>query len=159
VTLNTREPCGEWMPRAKTTCARKPLHQGEHRSAKALVDRKERKTARRLAVRSPRGKPNPEARSRWRRKHLLSRYGISQTQFDWLLKAQDHACAMCHRAFGEGVIFIDHDHHCCDTEKSSCGKCIRGLLCLSCNTALGHIERKSELARVLLAAPPVRPVA
>ena len=158
MTLDTKEPCGEWMPRAKTTCARKPLHQGEHRSAKALVDPRERKTARRLAVRRARV-IDPKAQRRWSRKHRLSRYGISQTQFDSLLKAQDYACAMCHRPFGEGVIFIDHDHNCCDTEKSSCGKCIRGLLCLSCNTALGHIERKSELARVYLAAPPVRPVA
>jgi hypothetical protein len=31
-----------------------------------------------------------------------------------------------------------------------------GLLCLSCNTALGQIERKTGLARAYLAAPPGR---
>jgi len=64
---------------------------------------------------------------------------------------------MCHARFGEDQpIFIDHDHVCCPDEKSSCGKCVRGLLCLSCNTALGLIGRKYELARAYLNSPPAR---
>jgi recombination endonuclease VII len=43
-------------------------------------------------------------------------------------------------------IVIDHDHACCPDEDFSCRKCVRGLPCLSCNTALGLIERKYELA-------------
>jgi Recombination endonuclease VII len=31
--------------------------------------------------------------------------------------------------------------------------CVRGLLCLPCNTALGLIERKHELARAYLDSP------
>ena len=38
-------------------------------------------------------------------------------------------------------------------EKSSCGEFVRGLLCLSCNTALGIIERKLEQARAYLDSP------
>jgi hypothetical protein len=32
--------------------------------------------------------------------------------------------------------------------------CVRGLLCLPCNTALGLIERTYELARAYLDSPP-----
>lgn len=34
---------------------------------------------------------------------------------------------------------VDHDHRCC--RFGSCGKCVRGVLCHSCNTTLGHAER------------------
>ena len=68
-----------------------------------------------------------------------------------------NACAMCWSRFEEDQpIFIDHDHACCPDEKSSCGKCVRGLLCLSCNTALGLIERKYELARAYPDSPPAQ---
>ncbi len=58
---------------------------------------------------------------------------------------------MCRTPFEEELpIFIDHDHACGLDEKSSCGKCVRGLPCVSCNTTLGPIERRYELARVYL---------
>jgi hypothetical protein len=135
--------CGKWMPRAKTNCARKPLHQGECRTPEAMADNRQRKTERRADPR------------KWRSKYRLSRYGLTQQMFDQLLEAQGHACAMGREPFTEdSVIFVDHDHACCPKEKSSCGGCVRGLLCLSCNTALGHIERKGDLARAYLANPP-----
>ena len=71
------------------------------------------------------------------------------------MEAQDYAWAMCHAPFGEEQpIFIDHDHACCPDEKASCGKCVRGLLSLSCNTTLGLIERKLEMAQAYLHDPP-----
>ena len=90
----------------------------------------------------------------------LECFRLTQEQFGRLLAAQKNACGMCHEPFAEGSpICVDHDHTCCPGEKMSCGKCLRGLLCRSCNTALGHIERKSELARVYLANSPARLVA
>lgn len=68
-----------------------------------------------------------------------------------LLEIQGYACAMCYEPFEAGQpIFIDHDHACCPGEKRSCGRCVRGLLDLSCNTALGVIERKYAMARAYL---------
>jgi hypothetical protein len=111
-----------------------------------------RQTARRKEVGR---RYDPEAKRRWVRKHKLTRYGLTQQQFDGLLEVQQYACGMCHEPFTENrQIFVDHDHACCPGEKMSCGKCVRGLLCLSCNTALGYIERKIGLARAYLAAPP-----
>jgi hypothetical protein len=153
----TREMCGKWMPRAKTTCGRKPLHPGKCVTAEALAnhaDRRPRKTKRR---RGKRAADDPAVRSCWNRAYRWSRYGITQKQYDWLLELQEHACAMCHEPFVEdSVICVDHDHACCPVEKRSCGKCIRGLLCMSCNTALGHIQRKLHLAQTYLTAQPGR---
>jgi hypothetical protein len=144
--------CGKWMPRKKTTCARKPLHLGECRTAEALADNRQRKTQRRTGTRAS---PDPVARSRWNQAYKLSRYCLTREQFDRLLDVQGNRCAMCFTLFEEDKpVCIDHDHGCCPDEKSSCGKCIRGLLCLPCNTALGQIERKYEMARAYLDNPP-----
>lgn len=43
---------------------------------------------------------------------------------------------------------IDHDHGCCP-DNSSCGKCIRGLLCGWCNNSLGHARDNPEILRKL----------
>ena len=147
------ERCGKWMPRRKAACARRPGHRGDCRTAEALADSRERQTARRRGQRND----SPAARARWRLTHKLKRYGLTREQFDRLLEAQGHACAMCHVRFEDGqLIFIDHDHACCPDEKRSCGECMRGLLCLKCNTTLGYIEGMQALAQAYLASPPAQ---
>lgn len=58
------------------------------------------------------------------------------------------ACDLCSRELylGKGTrgsqgFNIDHDHSCCGRGRPSCGKCIRGMLCTTCNTGLGQVER------------------
>lgn len=149
------DTCGKWMPRARVNCARMPEHRGECRTAAAMADTRARKTERRRGALSGRAPQNPEVKARWRKAYRLRRYNITQKQFDWLLEVQGYACAMGAEPFTENsVICVDHDHSCCPEEKQSCGKCIRGLLCLDCNTTLGKIERKLRMAQVYLAAPP-----
>jgi len=58
----------------------------------------------------------------WNRR---ARYGITPEDFTELWEKQKGKCALCHNAATD----VDHDHA---TEK------VRGLLCHSCNTALGQ---------------------
>ncbi len=109
----------------------------------------ERKTERRRGQ----SLSTPEARARWRRKHTLKRYGLTQERFDAMLAAQGYRCAMCPAPFEEGQpVYIDHDHNlgCHPGEKQACDACRRGLLCLTCNTALGYVERYGALSRAYL---------
>jgi hypothetical protein len=143
--------CGKWMPRAGAVCGRKPDHAGKCTTARALkqqVDNRPRKTTRKRGVRSA---SDPAVRSRWNRAHRFVRLGITEAAFDAMLAAQGNACAMCRRPFGPHErICADHDHRCCPKQvKASartCGKCIRGLLCFRCNTALGYVELFREMA-------------
>jgi hypothetical protein len=146
--------CGKWMPRKQTHCARGVGHGGPCKTSEAMARAVRRKAE---SVRVNGRRRYPETKRRWRQAYKLWRYGLTQEQFGRLLTAQKNACGMCREPFAEGSpICVDHDHTCCPAEKMSCGKCVRGLLCRSCNTALGHIERKSELARVYLANFPVQ---
>ena len=48
---------------------------------------------------------------------------------------------------GHGTWNVDHDHACCPEGGRSCGKCIRGLLCMECNKYLGFYENKDMAAK------------
>ena len=37
------------------------------------------------------------------------------------------------------MAYVDHDHGCCPGE-SSCGHCVRGVLCVRCNLIIGAFE-------------------
>ena len=142
-----QELCGKWMPRAEAYCSRGAGHPPGHCASPEAMEAQRRRghAARRLY--------DPVAARRWRKKFRLSRYGLTQEMFDLLLEAQGYACAMCRTPFEDGQpVFIDHDHACCPDEKSSCGRCVRGVLDLLCNIAVGYIEKYGEMARVYLAA-------
>jgi len=86
------------------------------------------------------------------KKYRRGTYGLTTEQFEFLLEKQDFRCLICQISFSEqaGPV-IDHDHSCCPTGVLSerynsskqgrpitkCGKCVRGLLCKSCNSGLG----------------------
>jgi hypothetical protein len=60
----------------------------------------------------------------------LRKYGISQEQFDELLKTQNGQCAVCQMNFADAnkAAFVDHCH--------ATGR-VRGLLCTKCNSGIG----------------------
>jgi hypothetical protein len=96
---------------------------------------------------------DPEAARRWKAVSNIARYGLTQEKFAKLLNDQGYACGMCLEPFkAEQRICVDHDHslECHPGQKQACDKCRRGLLCVPCNTALGHIETRLFQARQYL---------
>jgi hypothetical protein len=63
-----------------------------------------------------------------------------------MLEAQDGKCRICAVELNSrSGQCIDHDHRHCPGN-FSCGECIRGILCKSCNTLLGFA--KDDVARL-----------
>lgn len=68
---------------------------------------------------------------------LMSKYRLTSDLLEQKLLFQDNKCTVCGRKFTADLKHnIDHDHSCCPGEKT-CGKCIRGILCVDCNRLLG----------------------
>jgi hypothetical protein len=70
--------------------------------------------SRRVYRRAPPHLESPESRKKSKRKYRISRYGLTQDDFNLLWKIQGYACGMCRELFAEGqLIHVDHDHECC----------------------------------------------
>jgi hypothetical protein len=69
-------------------------------------------------------------------------YNITEDQYKNMMA---RGCEVCGSVEN---LCIDHDHRCCPG-KSSCGKCVRGTLCRSCNQADGFLKSNPEFARKL----------
>lgn len=94
-------------------------------------------------------------KDRWRAiKHA---YGITQEDYENILKAQGGVCAICHSppvastyiGNRKGTIYtatrmLLHVDHCHTTKK------VRGLLCPNCNKGLGWYEKHSKNAQEYL---------
>lgn len=46
-------------------------------------------------------------------------------------------------------LVVDHDHNCCPSMTSSCGRCVRGFLCVLCNAALGMVKDDPNVAMAM----------
>ena len=74
------------------------------------------------------------------------KHGISKEQYIEMLSKYNGKCYSCK---DRDAVSIDHDHGCCDRSRS-CGKCIRGILCNQCNTALGLLQDNKKKIKGLL---------
>ncbi len=78
-----------------------------------------------------------------RRARVLRKYGVTPAQYDALLDRQGGGCAICGCPQGDAGVrphALDHDHACCGPN-AACSNCVRGILCVFCNNALGGYER------------------
>jgi Recombination endonuclease VII len=86
------------------------------------------------------------------RGNLYGKYRLSLERYLEILAEQGGKCAICGVDAPTDIrtsrFHVDHDHGCCPG-KESCGKCVRGLLCHFCNTALGNFRDDPD---ILLAA-------
>ena len=75
-------------------------------------------------------------------KQMKKRYGITIDQYEMMLKRQHYGCKICGQQCPTGKrLAVDHCHH---------TGMICGLLCSSCNTALGSFN--DDVNRLNLAA-------
>lgn len=65
--------------------------------------------------------------------HIKRTYGLEQEIFDNLIVDQNGLCAICKT---NECVYVDHNH---ETGK------VRGLLCPSCNTAIGLLKEDPKL--------------
>lgn len=73
--------------------------------------------------------------------NLKYNYGLTFEQYQYMYKAQNGCCDICGRAEHltvTGRLHIDHDH---ETGK------VRGLLCMGCNTGIGHLKDDVEILK------------
>ncbi len=127
---------------------------GMVRSCGCLVTRckytPEEHTARRHAVTKDWNRRNVVHVGEYRRNRTLLKHNISPERHEALLIEQKGVCAICKRppeTFGIRHLDIDHDHRCCPGTYS-CGKCIRGLICIACNRALGLFQDRLDILRL-----------
>lgn len=78
----------------------------------------------------------------------LRQYNLTPERYRELLDAQGGGCAICQvDECSTGHRFsVDHDHRCCP-RYSSCGECVRGLLCRTCNIGIGNLGDDSTRLR------------
>lgn len=74
-------------------------------------------------------------------RYIEKTYNITYEFYLALYDLQGGKCYVCVRATGESKkLAVDHDHKCCPGS-TSCGECVRGLLCKPCNQdVLGHLR-------------------
>lgn len=81
--------------------------------------------------------------ARWH--HKKKAYGITREDYQRIYESQDGKCASCRIDYPAAIRSGLHVDHCHTTGRT------RGLLCNSCNAALGHLKESPELAQKLIA--------
>lgn len=125
----------KWSKNPEVKARQKAKRRAAHK-ARLLTDPEYRQRCRESAKRSLRKRLATDEvyRKRFHRQKALSaNYGLSLTDYDLLVEAQNGLCGICGLARTEGQprLAVDHDHE---------SGYIRGLLCMACNTGIGKFK-------------------
>jgi hypothetical protein len=128
--------CDAWLPLGSFHANRKNWD-GLHAYCRACMSagarrRYEREAPRLTAQAKAWRKANPDKRKDMA---LRSRFGITLEEYRALEAAQGGTCAVCRQP---AVLAVDHCHQ--------TGR-VRGLLCMPCNTSIGHFQDDASLIR------------
>jgi hypothetical protein len=74
-----------------------------------------------------------------RRCRACLRYNMTAKDYQLLFEQQEGCCKICKEPPVAKPLYVDHDHACCPGD-TSCGKCVRGLICFGCNSGLGMFK-------------------
>jgi len=88
--------------------------------------------------------------------HVERTYNLTAEQYDALLAYQGGRCAICRVARGTAKrLAVDHDHHQAMIDghapDKGCEKCVRGLVCSTCNDVLAHARSDPRYGQRLAA--------
>lgn len=84
-----------------------------------------------------------------RRDSLAKNYHLTVEEYDAISVSQGGLCAICGQTCRTGKrLAVDHDHRCCPS-KSSCGRCVRGLLCYHCNAVVVRVAESPLMGSAL----------
>jgi hypothetical protein len=107
----------------------KTYYKNKNPNARTLDEMREKYGSRKL-----------DTKNYMRRYNWIKNYNLTDDRIQEILSTQNNQCPICLTTFTEDNIFsVDHDHTCC-VGVTSCGNCIRGFLCTSCNTGLGKLK-------------------
>jgi hypothetical protein len=114
-------------------------HRANPEPARERTRRWQRENPERYAAKQAEFRSSGRKKISDRKSHLKRKFGITLEQYDAMLAEQGGGCGICRKPPRDDIsLHVDHDH---ETGR------IRGLLCFTCNNALGDFDDDASLLR------------